>query len=35
MAYVGHTQESCERGGEMSKFLEGDSSKEIFTVTGQ
>ena len=35
MAYAGHTQESCEKGGEMSKFLEGNSSKEIFTVTGQ
>src|SRR3989338_3333109 len=35
MAYAGHTQESCERGGEMSKFLEGDSLKKIFTVTEQ
>ena len=35
MAYAGHTQESCERGGEMSKFLEGNNSGEIFTVTGQ
>ena len=35
MAYAGHTQESCERGGEMSKFLEGNNSGEIFTVTKQ
>ena len=35
MAYAGHTQESCERGGEMSKFLEGNSSEKIFTVMGQ
>jgi hypothetical protein len=35
MAYAGHTQESCGQGGEMSKFLEGNSSEKIFTVTGQ